>query len=107
MKPAAPASAEPTVVAISVDGVTYTLRVDELSALDTRALRSETGHSLRKVLVAAQEDPDIDVIAALVWLARRQKGETVSFELVAEGIGYSSTIESAEPEDAEEHLPEA
>ncbi len=89
-------------ITISVDGTIYTMRPSELSAADGAKVRAATGMSLRSILAAAQTDPDLDVIAAVVWLARRQAGENVGFAEVAEAIGYDVKIlpvETAAPED--------
>ncbi len=86
-----------TVLRMIVDGVTYTLRVDEISALDAAALRRATGSSFAGVMRAAQEDADIDVVAALVWLARRQNGEEhLTFEAVAAELDYSTDLDFEE-----------
>jgi hypothetical protein len=87
---------------IKLDGEEYTVRQGEMTSMDTMALRRETGYSFRGLIEAFQRDPDIDLIAALVWLARRLGGERLlSFEEVATGIDYDADldlIEVAEPE---------
>ena len=90
-----------TVITIVVDGATYALRTNELSALDTQALRRETGQSVRALLQMAQDDPDLDVIAGLVWLARRQAGDAVAWADVAATISYAAELnlgEGGEPD---------
>lgn len=98
------AEAEATTITIKVDDETYTVRPSELNAKLAGQLRKESSMSVRSVMVAAGEDPDLDVIAALVWLARRQRGEDVSWDEVAEAISYDSDFgatDEPEPEDAD------
>lgn len=86
-----------TEITIVVDQQRYVLRANEISALDAMALRNETGISVRALLQSAQDDPDIDVIAGLVWLARRQAGETkLTFATVAEHLTYDADLEIGE-----------
>jgi hypothetical protein len=103
----AAASSGGAVIALRIDGSVHTVHVGELCALDAKDLRRQSGLSLAATLKAAQEDPDLDVVAALVWLARRQRGEDVTFDDVAGELGYDAVIEAAEPEKAEDILPEA
>lgn len=98
------ADAENTVMSLKIDGKTaFTLRPNDLSAKDAAALRRETGMSLAGVLRAGMEDPDLDIFAAMAWLARRQAGEDVSFEEVAAEFTYDRDYEqSDDPADAVE-----
>lgn len=77
---------------IDLDGKTYVVREDDLTPHDVRALRKETGFSWVGLGRELQRDPDIDLIGALVWLARRVKGEDVSYESVLDGLGYASDL---------------
>lgn len=87
-------------IVIKVDGVEYPLRVDEITAADAGALRQSTGLSVRAVTQAAEVDPDIDIIAALVFLSRRQNGaKSLAYAAVADAISYRSTIETDTLED--------
>lgn len=91
-------------ISIVVDGTTYTVRSGDLSSLDTLALRRTVGLSFAGVIRAMQSDPDIDLIAAIVWLARRVDGERgLEFEDVASEIGYDVDLDVLE--DAEESEP--
>lgn len=92
---------------ITVDGSEYVVRAGDLSALDSRALRKEVGVSFIQLINELQSDADIDSIAAIMWLARRIKGEvTLRYDEVAAEVGYDvlETIEFSEPgaEDATE-----
>ena len=95
---------------IVIDGVRYEFRHTEVSAVDTGELRRATGMSFRKLMESAKSDADIDVIAALVWLSRRQNGEPdVAYDTVAASIGYGSAFdfESGEDVDDAERMLEA
>lgn len=89
---------------IKVDGKTYTVRQGDLTAMDANALRRETGHSFMGLMRAFGTDPDIDLIACVVWLSRRTNGERgLSFEEVAEEIGYDVDIDLVGEPGPEEH----
>lgn len=78
---------------ITVDGTAYTVRTGDLSALDTRALRKELGMSFVGLLDAFRKDPDIDLIAGVMWLSRRAKGEfSLTYDEVAGDLGYDLDI---------------
>ncbi len=94
---------------IDVNGKRYTMRTSEMTARDSALLRKQTGMSARLLLAAAAKDPDLDVVAAIVWLARRQAGEAdVTFDEVAAEIGYDLDIQQVddESEDEESDGPE-
>jgi len=103
---AAPSDAS-TAMAIAINGKPYSLNPMDLSSNDVAALRQATGMSLRRVFELAETDPDIDVIAAFVWMARRAAGErNLRFESVASEIGYDSEFTvNADAEEGE--APEA
>jgi hypothetical protein len=86
------ADAELSIV-IDSDGVSHTLFPNLLTGQDTRAIREQTGMSLRRLIEYAQDDPDIDVLAALVWIARCQAGETVDLAHVAAQINYQTKFD--------------
>lgn len=96
-------------LSVTVDGRTYTVRMGDLSSMDAAHLRRETGFSFVGLMRAAAKDPDIDVIAALVWLSRRIDGELLlSFEDVAADIGYDVEFDLADAGDPQEDdRPEA
>lgn len=97
-------------VAVMYDGKKYQVTMGDLSSLDIAKLRRETGYSWRGLMMAAQADPDIDVIACIVWLARRIAGEPLlGYEEIASEIGYDSDIDVVLPEDddSEDVDPEA
>lgn len=93
-----------------LDGVKYPFRLAEVTARDSGALRKACGISLRAAVAALKDDPDIDIIAALVWLSRRQNGEpNVSYDEVAEAIGYDTEFayEGLQEADEDPDSPEA
>lgn len=88
---------EQTVIALNVDGTEYRLTFEECTALDAKECRKQTGLSLRDIFGAASGgSPDLDSIAALVWLARVKGGESdLAFDDVAATIDYRTKIEGA------------
>jgi hypothetical protein len=96
---------------IEVDGRTYIVRESDLSPRDIRELRRETGFSWAGLGRELQRDPDIDLIGALVWLARRLDGDQVSYDEVLDGLSYDSdlnlSLEDKRGEKAEGDSPEA
>jgi hypothetical protein len=96
-------------VMITLDGTKHAVYPNLLTAKDIAAVRAQAGMSVRKLVELAGDDPDIDVIAALVWVARCQAGEKVSLSDVSDGITYESKLEVAEQEaplDDDHPLPE-
>ena len=92
-------------LSITVDGRTHTVRMGDLTALDAQALRRECGYSFMGLMRAFEADPDVDLVAAVVWLARRLEGERLlAYTEVASEIGYDVDIDlvPAEPEADEE-----
>lgn len=101
------AGADEATVTLSLDGVQHVLYPNLLTAQDLGAVRGQVGMSLRKLIECAQDDPDLDIIAALIWVARCQGGESVTFDEVAAGITYQSKLdvaESSEPVSADHPL---
>lgn len=97
---------------LTIDGAEYVVRAGDLTALDSRELRKQVGMSFAALLQAFNTDPDIDLIAAVMWLARRIKGEAqLTYDDVAGEVGYDvlDQIEFADagPEEAEVAGPEA
>src|SRR5438132_6673552 len=87
---------------VTVDDTSYTLTPKDMTALDVRALREETGYSYNGLVRQAQRDMDIDILAAVVWLSRRIDGERdLSYAVVAAGINYGADYQISDepPED--------
>src|SRR5262245_28940180 len=98
-------------VSIVVNGETYTVRMGDLSGWDEMCLRREVGLSFNGLLEALAEDAGVDLIAAIVWLARRTDGEQMlKYKDVATEIGFDVEVEAVNPgeeEDPEDDSPEA
>lgn len=95
-------------VAITVDGERYLIRLSDLTAIDAGDFRRAVGTSL--VSVMSEGSADLDVIAGLVWLARRKRERGLKYEDVARRLTYDTSVEVAEPageEGAGDHDPEA
>lgn len=91
-----------------VDKRLVTFRRGEMTGLMSAKVRKETGMSFVAVLSLIETDPDMDLVAILVWVSRMQSGETVSFEDVASEINYDTEYDfDGEAEPAEEDSPEA
>lgn len=92
-------------VTIMVDGRTYSVFAKDLSALDTAALRRELGLSFRGLLEAGNTDPDIDLLAGVMWLSRRVAGESsLTYAEVASAFTYDTEVELVPEDEAAELL---
>lgn len=90
----------------TVDGKRHELNLVEVTGRDAKAFREATGVSLRKAFSSFASDPDdvdLDTIAGILWLARRQAGEKVSYDDVLGSITYTTdfSAESTEVESPE------
>jgi hypothetical protein len=96
-------------LSLVVNGTKYTVRIGDIHGILASQLRRETGYSFRGLMMAAAKDPDIDIVAAIMWLSRRIDGEhMLAFEDVAEGLDYDADVELAEADGApEDDHPEA
>ncbi len=78
---------------IELNGKTYVVRESDLTSRDIAALRRETGFAGWVGLTSeAARGFDLDVLAALVWLARRIDGQIMPYETVLDEIGYDSEL---------------
>lgn len=68
---------------IKIDDVWHEARLGDVTPTIGRELRTATGMSFMKLLGTLGEDPDLDVLQAFVFVARRIKGEVVSIDDVA------------------------
>lgn len=96
---------------LTLDGKDYTVRTGDLTALDARELRRQVGMSFPQVIAGALSDAtDIDILAAIIWLARFVNGEkNLTYEDVAGEIGYDvlERFEVKEAQSEDESSPEA
>ena len=94
-------------IQVKVAGTIYSLQANDVRPLDVAALRRATGFSFMGLMKAAETDPDIDVVAAIVWLSRRTNGErTLAYETVAGEFDYDTEIEQVASKE-ELEAPEA
>jgi hypothetical protein len=107
------AAQQQNVYKVTLDGTAHYLRLREVSAIETGELRRATGFGMRHLGYALVADPDIDVVAGVVWLARRQAGErSLPYDTVAGAITYDTEVEidvvdEKEAEKDEPFSPEA
>lgn len=90
-------------LAITVDGTTYTVRMADLSAIDAKEFRAAVGVSLAQAM--HEGSTDLDVIAGLVWLARRKRERGLAYVKVAKDINYDSDIDVTEADGTEADDP--
>lgn len=69
-------------VALTLDGETYTLRVGDMTPNLAREVRKVIGRSFRSLIDDLSSDPDIDVIAEAIWVARHMKGDKVDLDTI-------------------------
>ena len=96
---------------ITVDGVSYPFRLSDISAAMELELYQQTGGlRLTQVVQDIAEAPAGFHIAALVFLARRSRGDQVTFDEIASHMGLASDIDVVMEDDtngAVDALPEA
>lgn len=82
-------------ITIRHDESKWVLRYGDLTAIDERDCRRETGFTVSEVMgFVTETKPGLDTLAALEWLARRQSGErALSYLVVAQSIATGSDIE--------------
>lgn len=91
-----------TIFGLKVNDKEYLLDITAIGAADNHALRKELGFGWQKLWAAMQEEPELDLIAGLIWMCRRHNGEPgVQFSTVMSTINYKTEIEIFEPEDQE------
>lgn len=74
-------------VQITFEGQHYSVRIGDLTAPIARRLRREAGCSFNSLMQELASDPDIDSVAAVIWLSRVTKGEDVDLDDVL--VDYS------------------
>lgn len=84
------------IIEIELDGKKWRLDIEEavkyITALDVAQIRGATGMSLRAIFKAADDDPDLDVVATMIFLARRQTEPRVKFREVFDAVNYGSDL---------------
>ena len=94
-------------VKIALDGEEYVVKVGDVTSQLARRFRREVGHSFRHAMDEMSTDPDIDSVAAVVWLARLIRGEDVELDDVAIGYSDLDRIDMAQSGPEDEADPEA
>lgn len=75
------------------DDHAWVLRYGDVTAIDERECRRETGFTVSEIMgFVADTKPGLDTLAALEWLARRQAADIVSYETVAGSMTNASAI---------------
>ena len=95
---------------VGYDGRSWLLRFSEVTPRDVADLRKSTGMSVQGVVAAASGgDLDLDIAAALIFLARRQSGEPrITFDAAIDGLSYDSEFTWGLDDDGEDDdSPEA
>jgi hypothetical protein len=90
---------------IVLDGETFDVRLGDITSPMARELRSKLGCGPMQLIGQLAVDPDVDLLSAFVWLARRIAGEMVRFDdvevtyaqLLSDGFDVS-TPGKAEPD---------
>lgn len=94
-------------VKITHDGEAYVVKTGDITAQVARRFRREVGTSFRGVVEELQKDPDIDSVAAIVWMARMIRGEDITLDDVAMNYDDLDSIEVDEAGPEDEADPEA
>lgn len=76
---------------ITIDGQAFEVRLGDVTSTVTRELRRATGMSFNQVMNLVQTDPDSDVIAAFIWIARRLAGEQIDVDDVV--VTYAQILD--------------
>lgn len=96
---------------ITVDGDEFVVRIGDVTPDLAAQVRRHTGMSFMRVMDLCGEDPDVDVLTAFEWVARRLRGEDVAYSQVE--FSYydiesdAFDVSEAEPDEAEADDPEA
>lgn len=97
---------------VTVDGEKYEVRVGDVTPAIAREVRRNFGMGVQSLLREMARDPDLDVLAGFMWIARLIRGEQVDLEEVEENLDYSALTDEdfsaaiAEPESEGDLPPE-
>lgn len=81
-------------VRMLVDGDEYVVRIGDMTAPIAREFRRNYGASFNALQGELSADPDLDSIAAFMWLAKRIQGEALEFDDVT--VSYAQMLEGFE-----------
>lgn len=84
---------------ITLDGRQYEVRFGDVTPAISRELRAATGMGWAQMTGLLMSDPDVDLLQAFVWVARRLKGERLSIDDVE--MSYEDVIDIVQRNDIE------
>ena len=64
---------------ITMEGEVFEVRVGDITSAMAREVRTNLGFGPMQLIRQCAIDPDVDLLSAFVWLARRINGELVRF----------------------------
>lgn len=79
---------------VALGDETYEVRFGDMTSTLTRELRAATGMSFQRLMWTLERDPDADVIASFVWLAKRVNGDAVDLDDVE--VTYADLLDGFE-----------
>lgn len=68
---------------VSHGGVDYVVHLGDVTPAIARELRAKIGVGFMALMSNLAAEPDIDLVSAFVWVARRVNGENIPFESVS------------------------
>lgn len=96
---------------MKVDGETYSVKIGEINALQSRMLKKVSGFTFPQLLLhMATDETDLDAFATAIWFARYTSGEeNLQLDDVAKDITYAtlSRVELDDLDDEDDDNPEA
>jgi hypothetical protein len=75
----------------TVDGVEYVVHVGEMSAVNRRLFRDQVGLAFSALASQPNLLDPVDLVAAVVWMARVIRGEKLVYMAVASEFGLEDT----------------
>lgn len=78
-------------IVLTIDGQEVRLAAGSITANDAKDFRAKVGVPLMQVL-RDTDSIDLDVVAGLVWLARRRVERGLTYEAVAQSINYDTDL---------------
>lgn len=88
---------------ITVDGETFVIEMENLTARDAREFRHAVGVSLAQAMY--EGSADLDVVAGLIWLVKRKRDPRLRFADVERSITYGSDLEVSDGDTEEKPDP--
>lgn len=91
---------------ITMEDEVFEVRVGDITSSLARELRAKIGFGPMQLIRQCAVDPDVDLLSAFVWMARRIGGEMVRFEdvevtyaqLLSDGFDVDAPGEEPDPE---------